>query len=67
MRSPDFMSEKMFNQKRLKIRGNVACRKGFEPPTFGSRVPYSILQDKWENPGFSWKMPYSPLSNTNQS
>jgi hypothetical protein len=28
----------------------TACLRGFEPPTFGSGVPFPIFPDIWENP-----------------
>jgi hypothetical protein len=40
---------------------NVACLRGFEPPTFGSGVPYPTLLDIWGKPHFQRKTTFDFL------
>jgi hypothetical protein len=48
-------------------KSNLACLRGFEPPTFGSGVPFSILMDIWGKPYFQGEVSCFPLSTFSQN
>jgi len=45
----------------------MACLRGFEPPTFGSGVPYFKLLDVWGKPYFQGRLACFPLSTFSQN
>ena len=46
---------------------NMACLRGFEPPTFGSGVQRSTLLDIWGKPDFQGETSCFPLRTFSQN
>jgi hypothetical protein len=51
----------------MKSGGNVACLRGFEPPTFGAGVLTPAPLDIWGKPDFQGEMFCFPLSTFSQN